>query len=80
MITRYQCTLQLPTHKVRVNVFTTNPDDVEELAKLKAAKHVKRWQHLFVDIGDIVMLDQKQMESSNDYEPDTLFTSQYLVK
>lgn len=79
MTTRYACTLQLPTHRISVNVYTDDLSSVEEFARLKAAKHMKRLEHRFVDQGWIVLLDQKQCESDPSYEPDTLFTAQHLV-
>jgi hypothetical protein len=78
-ITRHYVTLQLPTHRIGMNVHSSDSsvEAVEELCRLKTLQHARKLKQ-FLEQNEIQIISSVNCGQS-DSEPDTLFTAQHLV-
>lgn len=72
LINRYECKLLAAGFRIQVNVFTASPDDVPELAQLKAAAYLQRVHRLPVGLAPITLIQTVDRGHVPDFEPDHL--------
>lgn len=78
VVKRYKCTVAAHQHRLSVNVFTADPKDVEVLAKIKAAEHLKKFLGIPTTCVDVVLVDQVEIGQAADHEPDIVKPSAYI--
>lgn len=70
---RYECILQAGGYRLKVNIHTVDPKDVEALARLKAAEYLKRVHALPSTVMSIKLMDKQ------DKGPEGLETVEMLI-
>lgn len=78
LVTRYTCVMSTPTTMLQVDIHSNDESQVEELAKHKAARFVRRIAGRHTDLSDIVMMSNQNYGPSTS-DCDTLYTAQHLV-